>query len=288
MATGQSDLLTGSAATAGGRSLSTARAVLRVLAFLAQNPGGVRAHEVAEVTGKSVSTAYYLLTSLCEEGFAVHEAKGIYRAAQALGTADAPSEPPAPGPGDRSSAVEDLFLKTHKRAYLGKVKPGRIEIVAVRGQQGIPNVPGLGSEIRDSAHALAMGKVVLALLRDDALERYIGRGLRAFTRSTITRPKVLVAELEEVRSNGFAIDREEFSEDFCCVAAPVRDEGGRFVAALGLSTSLRSLDADRDELAGAVLEVARTRRGAPRDENGRPLQVDAEKHKLLGLPGGRG
>src|SRR5258708_38834643 len=107
-------VLTRSAATAGGRSLSTARAVLRVLAFLAQNPRGVRADEVAEVTGKSVSTAYYLLTSLCEEGFAVHEARGIYRAA--------PSEPPAAVPGDRSSAVDELFLKTHKRPYLGIVR----------------------------------------------------------------------------------------------------------------------------------------------------------------------
>jgi acetyl-CoA synthetase len=255
-----------------------------VLAFLAQNPRGVRADEVAEVTGKSVSTAYYLLTSLCEEGFAVHEARGIYRAA--------PSEPPAPVPGDRSSAVDELFLKTHKRAYLGIVKPGRIEIVAVRGRQGIPNMPGLGSEIRDSAHALAMGKVVLALLRDDAVERYIGRGLRAFTRNTITRPKVLVAELEEVRSNGFAVDREEFREDFCCVAAPVRDERGRFAAALGLSTSLRSLDADRDELAGALLEVVhRVAPASAQPRNGsarRQLQVDAEKHKLLGLPDSRG
>lgn len=250
------EFLTGSAAAAGGRSLSTARAVLRVLAFLAQNPRGVRAHEVAEVTGKSVSTAYYLLTSLCEEGFAVHEAKGIYRAAHPLDAATAPSEPPAPVPGARSSAVEELFLKTHKRAYLGIVKPGRIEIVAVRGRQGIPNMPGLGSEIRDSAHALAMGKVVLAVLRDNAVERYIGRGLRAFTPNTITRPEVLMAELQEVRRSGFAVDREEFYEDFCCVAAPVRDERGRFAAALGLSTSLRSLDADRDGLAGAVLESA--------------------------------
>ena len=33
---------------------------------------------VAKVVGKSTSTAYYLLASLCEEGFAVHEG-GVYR-----------------------------------------------------------------------------------------------------------------------------------------------------------------------------------------------------------------
>ena len=64
------------------RSLSTARAVLRVLSMLAEHPGGVGAEEVAEALGKSVSTAYYLLTSLCAEGYAVHERRGVYRAAQ--------------------------------------------------------------------------------------------------------------------------------------------------------------------------------------------------------------
>ena len=59
------------------RGLSTARAVLQVLAFLSEHPQGVHADEVAKVVGKSASTAYYLLASLCEEGFAVHEG-GVY------------------------------------------------------------------------------------------------------------------------------------------------------------------------------------------------------------------
>ena len=65
---------------AGRRGLSTARAVLQVLSLLEQHPDGVRADEVAQVVGKSVSTAYYLLASLVEEGFAVHEG-GVYRRA---------------------------------------------------------------------------------------------------------------------------------------------------------------------------------------------------------------
>ena len=66
------------------RSLTTARSVLRVLALLVEQPAGVRADEVAAALGKSTSTAYYLLTSLCDEGFAVHESKGLYRPARGL------------------------------------------------------------------------------------------------------------------------------------------------------------------------------------------------------------
>ena len=60
------------------RGLATARAVLQVLAYLEEHPEGVRADEVAHVVGKSGSTAYYLLASLVEEGFATHDG-GLYR-----------------------------------------------------------------------------------------------------------------------------------------------------------------------------------------------------------------
>jgi len=52
--------------------LSTARAVLQVTWLLAARPEGVRADEVAEALGKSVSTAYNLLASLCDEDVAAH------------------------------------------------------------------------------------------------------------------------------------------------------------------------------------------------------------------------
>ncbi len=143
-----------------------------------EHPAGVRADEVAQALGKSVSTAYYLLTSLCEEGFAVHESKGVYRPAQGLEELTAVAEPRNGGHEGLAGCVDELFLRTRKRSYLGAVRPGRIEIVAFRGRQGVPRMPGLGSEIRDSAHALAMGKVVLSLLDSRALSRYVARGLK--------------------------------------------------------------------------------------------------------------
>lgn len=244
-------------AVTSSRSLSTARAVLRVLSLLSERPSGVRADEVAHALGKSTSTAYYLLTSLCEEGFAVHESKGVYRPARGLEKLTAAAEEASHLNGDLEGAVEELFGRTRKRSYLGVVRDGRVEIVAFRGRQGVPRMPGLGSEIRDSAHALAMGKVVLSLLGPAAVARYVARGLTSFTRQTITSPEALTAELARVRENGFGVDREEFEENFCCVAAPIFDERGRFAAALGLSTTRHVFDVERDELAATVVDVAR-------------------------------
>jgi acetyl-CoA synthetase len=140
--------------------------------------------------------------------------------------------------------------------YLGVVRNGVIEIAVVRGRQGIVKMPGLGTRITDNAHALAMGKVVLARLNADAVSRYAARGLHRYTEHTITDYGALTAELERVRHNGFAVDREEFDVDFCCVAAPVLDERGRLAGILGLSAQTRAFDAEHEQLAQAALEVA--------------------------------
>jgi DNA-binding IclR family transcriptional regulator len=238
------------------RSLSTARSVLKVLALLVERPTGVRAEEVAEELGKSTSTAYYLLSSLCEEGFAVHEAKGVYRAARNLHDAPLDAEREPIHQDVWHATVEELFTLTRRRSYLGVVRSGRIEITAFRGRQGVPRMPGLGSEIRDSAHALAMGKVVLAQLDASGVARYAAMGLRAFTPQTITSPERLAVELERTRRVGFAVDREEFDRNFCCIAAPIRDRRGRFAAVLGMSMGPSVFDARADDLAEALQGVA--------------------------------
>jgi len=238
-----------------GRGLSTARSVLKVLTLLAEHPDGVRACDVAERVGKSTSTAYYLLASLCEEGFAVRDGPcGRYRLQRDGVRAAQPSGHLRCD--DLEPAVDALFLRTRKRCYLGRVERGGIEIVAVRGRQGLAKIPGLGSRIGAGLHALAMGKVVLSLLPDEARRRYARRGLRSFTDATITSPQALLDELEEVRRRGVAIEREEFQPDFCCVAAPMRDLRGRFLATVGLSATTRAFDIEREQLVEAVLDAA--------------------------------
>jgi acetyl-CoA synthetase len=219
-----------------------------------QHPDGVSARAVADEFGKSVSTAYDLLASLDEEGFAIHQSGRGYRL-----RADVPTGPRAtePEPGEHlSRAADELFALTHRRSYLGRVEPGGILITVVRGRQGIPRVPGLEPRIGRSAHAIAMGKVVLSSLPEHRRRSYIERGLQTYTQRTITSPGALMTELDEVLGLGFAVSRGEFNADHCTVAAPVLDDRGRFRAVLGLSTSSRAFEAEAEGLVRAVREVA--------------------------------
>ena len=231
--------------------------MLQVTWLLAARPEGVRADEVAEGLGKSVSTAYNLLASLCEEGVAAHHSGGVYRLAPGFRDTVVTGVARAAELHDLSGLVADLLARTHKRSYLAVVRGGGVEIVEERGLQGMPKLPGLEPRLHDTAHALAIGKVVLALGRPELVERYVAHpGLRRFTPHTITDPDALRAELESVRRHGFAVECEELYPDFCCIAAPVHDARGRVLAVLGISMTRRAFDEERESLARVIVELA--------------------------------
>jgi DNA-binding IclR family transcriptional regulator len=235
--------------------VSTARTVLHLLSMLARAEHGMRADDVAEALGKSTSTAYNLLDTLCQERFVVHAADGSYHL-----TTEAAGFVPAAGgrdlPTGLGGILDELFARTRKRVYLAAAHSGQVVIPLARGRQGMPLIPGLGPCIGENAHALALGKVALSLLHERGLERYIRHGLRAFTPATIVSEGQLREQLAEIRAGAIAFDREEFAADFCCLALPVRNVRGQAVAALGVSMSARCFELERGPLSEALREVA--------------------------------
>jgi DNA-binding IclR family transcriptional regulator len=118
----------------------------------------------------------------------------------------------------------------------------------------IPSVIGR----RVPPHCTALGKILLAY-DFEALECILAKGsLPALTPNTITNPEVLKRELERVRSQGYAIDWEEFHEGTICVAAPVRNYRGRVIAAISVSLPKTRLNHDPlDRFVDAVSAGAR-------------------------------
>jgi DNA-binding IclR family transcriptional regulator len=233
-----------------------------------------------------------VLASLCEEGVAVRHPGGLYRLAPAFREVVAAAAAADPSPPDFSGLADELLARTHKRAYIGVVEHGRLRVVAERGHRGMPRLPGFDPDVVDSTHALAMGKVVLALARPDAVDRYIDRGLARFTPRTITDAAQLRAELGEIRRTGVASDCEEFDLDFCCLAAPIVDARGHFVAVAGISMSRRAYADERPALEETLRDVASF---AGRDEApAAPFQASADQRAVLdrgfrsGVPSGVG
>lgn len=84
-------------------------------------------------------------------------------------------------------------------------------------------------------HATATGKALYCTADRAELSRVVPEPLSRHTMRTITSIDGLLADLEQVRARGYALDDEELNLDVRCVAAPVFDLHGTPLASIGLS-----------------------------------------------------
>lgn len=77
-------------------------------------------------------------------------------------------------------------------------------------------------------HATGIGKAILATMADDRIDDIVDRhGLPAATPQTITERTALFEEIETIREEGIAYDREELIEGMACLARPLSVPGPR-------------------------------------------------------------
>jgi DNA-binding IclR family transcriptional regulator len=250
----------GKLATPKGRSLKTGAETLRALYMLGSTPEGLSAEQLGVRLDRSKVTARYLLNTLCQEGFACRDSStGLFRLAEeppwgnGWGSGVGRTEIPA----SLSEALSELYRRTRQRSYLACVEDDTVTILDARGRQGLPKIPGLTERISPRrAHALAVTKTLAALSPEYADVVHEDCGLTKFTGTTIIEQEKFDSELRRVRENGFAIDKEEFAEGFCCVAAPIFNPAGEVAASLGLSVLARRFDVEDVALISEIVKVA--------------------------------
>jgi DNA-binding IclR family transcriptional regulator len=89
--------------------------------------------------------------------------------------------------------------------------------------------------VRKPAYCTAEGQAILAFQPDDIIERVIAAGLTARTPKTITNAEKFIKELATTRQRGCAIEDEESEIGMISIAAPIRDDSGDVVAAVGIA-----------------------------------------------------
>jgi DNA-binding IclR family transcriptional regulator len=110
---------------------------------------------------------------------------------------------------------------------------------------------------RTPAHCTAAGKVLLAHLPAEELDRVLEAGLERLTPHTITDPQALRDALVQVRREGYAVAQEELEEGLNVVAAPIYDHAGRATAALSIAGPAYRVAPGRfAPLAAQVMEAA--------------------------------
>lgn len=102
----------------------------------------------------------------------------------------------------------------------------------VEGHHGVRVFSRVG--MRVPAHAIAMGKVLLAFLSVDERHRRLAQQLTRHTAKTVTRMDELDAQCDKVRSDLYAVNRGEWRLDAGGIAAPVFDRLACCVAAMSI------------------------------------------------------
>ncbi|WP_254533152.1 IclR family transcriptional regulator [Natrinema gelatinilyticum] len=99
---------------------------------------------------------------------------------------------------------------------------------------------------RTPLHSTALGKAILSEMPDDQIREIVDEvGLPRITRYTITDPDRLFEEIETIREQGYALDRQERAEGIQCVGAPVNADGGDRLAAVSVSGLASKMRGDR-------------------------------------------
>jgi DNA-binding IclR family transcriptional regulator len=233
-----------------GSSIQSVSRALDLLEALSQEELGLV--ELGRRTGLQPSTTHRMLATLADRGYVCRDDHGRYTL----------SERAAYLGGALSSWERDLMAVV--RPLMQRIQTVSHEDVHLTVLEGTEVVfvykmfdrKRLHAFIHDNfrvpAHVSASGKALMAHRNGG---RPVGPEcpeLRPFTRNSITGPREFWRELEKVRNQGFAVDRQEYRPDISCVASPIFDRSKRVVACLsvsGPSTRLRpELHADVGEL----------------------------------------
>ncbi len=236
---------------------------LEILAMLAEARNGVGVSEVATALSIDKSTAFRLLSTLVDEGFAVQdEDRGRYRAGMRIVQLSARVL-------DRTELrevavpwVKRLQTLTGESAHLAVLAQGKAVYIHKETAGSGLNV---NTEVGRQAplHCSAIGKALIAELPPAELNDILSaQEMTKYTPRTMTTLRELAPHLEVTHSQGYAVDDEEFEPGVRCVAAAIRGHSGRVEAAVGVSGPSMRVTLERIPALGAMaaetaLEISR-------------------------------
>ena len=154
--------------------------------------------------------------------------------------------------------LKELTKQCNETVHLGVLEGGEVLYLAKEeSSQTIRMISYVGK--RAPLHCTSLGKVLLAYLSAEERKKILGeKVLPRLTENTITDKRELEKELDKVKEQGFALDREENEKDVRCVAAPIRNYQGEVIAALSISSPIFRLDKNRqNDLKKALIETSK-------------------------------
>jgi DNA-binding IclR family transcriptional regulator len=245
---------------AGIQSLGRAFAILEEVA---RHRDGIGLAELSKRVGLHNSTTFHLVKTMVSLGYIRQEKDSKrYRVGRPLFALAASSLDEIEMVNVATPVLEDLSRATGESSHFAVRMDDAVVVIARTSGPGAFQLTDRVGVVRP-AHCTALGKIILASLRPDQLERFLQRvELTPSTEKSITEGPALLREIEDVRRSGIAFDDGEFNLEVRCVAVAVNDFTGRTVGALGISGPIWRLSIQGLQSRAKMLRVAADRLSA--------------------------
>ena len=175
--------------------------------------------------------------------------------------------------GNRVQLKSAFIDKTHpelikvaesikETVHIGVLKNQQVFYVdKVESPQGLKISSHIGSF--NPAYATSLGKILLAYLPKDQQTQVIHsivdeKGVVAYTNNTIIDKQSLLAELDKIKKQEYAIDREEFEIGLICVAIPIFNQYNEVIASLSAAGPANRFQEDKVADYVATLKLGAT------------------------------
>lgn len=217
----------------GVQSLGRAFAILEEVA---RHREGIGLADLSKLVGLHNSTTFHLAKTMVSLGYIRQEKETKrYRVGRPLFALAASALDEIEMVNVATPVLEDLSRETGESSHFAVRMGDSVVVIARTSGPGAFQLTDRVGVVRP-AHCTALGKVILAALRPDQLERFLERvDMKPSTNKSITNVAQLLREIAEVRKTGIAYDDGEFNPEVRCVAVPVKDFTGQVVGALGIS-----------------------------------------------------
>jgi DNA-binding IclR family transcriptional regulator len=219
----------------------------RILELLAERaPRSVS--EIADALDLEMSNTSRLLKSLAELGYATQGTRrGLYQLSPRILKL-------AGGylTGERllieaQPVLKKLALAARASAHLGVLVDNQAIVVAKEpSPERLQVSTRVGGQI--PLHASALGKILLASLDEEPLERALKGSLEAFTSETITRRATLRKAIAEIRRCGYVFESGEEHPGIGCIGAPIHNVCGQWMAAISVAGPLQGTPFKLDQV----------------------------------------
>jgi IclR family KDG regulon transcriptional repressor len=236
--------------------LSSVASALRLLKAFSEEEIEIGISDLSKRLGVAKSTVHRLAVTLVSEGMLEQNPdSGKYRLGIGLFRLGSLVRRRMNVSNEARPLLRELREKVNETVHLAVLDGSEIMYVYnLESTQAIRMRSDVG--VRKPAYCTAEGQAILAFQPPEIVERVIQDGLVARTPQTITDGPTLKKVLESIRQRGCAIEDEESELGMRCIAAPIRNDLGDVVAAMGLAGPVSRLS--KKALASFIPHVIET------------------------------